>query len=110
MTDLIILMSKLVTPKGDILVPGISELVAPLTDEERRRYEVLDYSVSVCVALPLPSPSSIDEVNPRMWNSLQELRSPFRTTKQKCSWVVCGTHRYHYMVSRVHSALPVLKL
>jgi Cys-Gly metallodipeptidase DUG1 len=35
MTDLIQLMSKLVTPQGHILVPGISELVAPLTDEER---------------------------------------------------------------------------
>jgi Cys-Gly metallodipeptidase DUG1 len=35
MTDLIQLMSKLVTPKGKILVPGVNELVAPLTDAER---------------------------------------------------------------------------
>ncbi|KAG8844480.1 Cys-Gly metallodipeptidase [Serendipita sp. 411] len=35
MTDLIHIMSKLVTPQGDILIPGINDLVAPLTDEER---------------------------------------------------------------------------
>ncbi|CAG7850464.1 Cys-Gly metallodipeptidase dug1; AltName: Full=GSH degradosomal complex subunit DUG1 [Serendipita indica DSM 11827] len=45
MTDLIHIMSKLVTPQGDILVPGINELVAPLTEEERKRYESLDYSI-----------------------------------------------------------------
>lgn len=45
MTDLIQVMSKLVTPQGDILVPGINDLVAPLTDEERKRYESLDYSI-----------------------------------------------------------------
>ena len=36
MTDLIMVMSKLVTPHGDILVPGINDLVAPLTEEERQ--------------------------------------------------------------------------
>lgn len=35
MTDLVHLLSKLVGPSGEILVPGIKELVAPLTDEER---------------------------------------------------------------------------
>lgn len=52
MTDLFLLMSKLVTPKGEILVPGLSELVAPLTEEEKSRYNALDYSVSVCESLP----------------------------------------------------------
>lgn len=51
MTDLFLLLSKLVTPKGEILVPGLSELVAPLTEEEKNRYHVLDYSVSVCALL-----------------------------------------------------------
>jgi len=46
MTDLILLLSKLVTPKGEILVPGISKLVAPLTEEEKGIYDVLDYNVS----------------------------------------------------------------
>lgn len=47
MTDLSILLSKLVTPKGEILIPGLSELIAPLTPEEKDRYNALDYSVSV---------------------------------------------------------------
>lgn len=38
MTDLVHLFSKLVTPTGEILIPGIKELVAPLTDEERWVY------------------------------------------------------------------------
>lgn len=64
MTDLITLMSKLVTPAGDILIPGVEDLVAPLTNTERSafssfstlyasllmhcraRYETLDYAVS----------------------------------------------------------------
>lgn len=46
MTDLFAVFSKLVTPQGEILVPGIKELVAPLTDEERARYEAMDFSVS----------------------------------------------------------------
>lgn len=46
MTDLFQLFSKLVTPSGDILVPGIYDHVAPLTDEERKRYEVIDVQLS----------------------------------------------------------------
>lgn len=45
MTDLFAIMSKLVTPQGEILVPGIKDLVAPLTDEERKRYDVMDFSL-----------------------------------------------------------------
>lgn len=47
MTDLCILLSKLVTPLGEILVPGLSELIAPLGAGEKDRYDALDYSVSV---------------------------------------------------------------
>ncbi|PWN43398.1 CNDP dipeptidase [Ceraceosorus guamensis] len=45
MTDLFHIMSSLVTPQGEILVPGIKELVDPLTDEERKRYEVMEFGV-----------------------------------------------------------------
>lgn len=40
-------MSKLVTSEGEILVPGIKELVAPLTDEERKRYDLINFTVKV---------------------------------------------------------------
>lgn len=46
MTDLFALFSKLVTPAGEILVPGIADNVAPLTAEERARYEVIDITVA----------------------------------------------------------------
>ncbi|GAA5935529.1 hypothetical protein JCM10213_004050 [Rhodosporidiobolus nylandii] len=46
MTDLFALFSKLVTPKGEILIPGINEKVAPLTEEERKLYEAIDVAVS----------------------------------------------------------------
>jgi len=34
MTDLILLMSRLVTPEGKILIPGVYELVKPLQPGE----------------------------------------------------------------------------
>jgi len=46
MTDLFHLFSKLVTPSGQILVPGVNDLVAPLTDEEKARYENMDFKNS----------------------------------------------------------------
>lgn len=45
MTDLIAVMSKLVKPDGTVLVDGIMDQVAPLTDEERSRYADLDFSM-----------------------------------------------------------------
>jgi hypothetical protein len=35
MTDLILLMSKLVSPDGKILIPGVQDLVPPPTEEEK---------------------------------------------------------------------------
>lgn len=46
MTDLFALFSKLVTPQGKILIPGINDKVAPLTPEERKLYEALDMTVA----------------------------------------------------------------
>jgi len=46
MTDLIAIMSKLVSPDGRILIPGIYDLVAPLAAGERALYERLDYGIS----------------------------------------------------------------
>lgn len=35
MTDLVLLMSKLVDGSGKILIPGVDEMVEPPTDSER---------------------------------------------------------------------------
>lgn len=45
MTDLVKLMASLVEPNGKILIPGIYEQVAPLTDEEKERYESIEFSL-----------------------------------------------------------------
>ncbi|KAI9197443.1 uncharacterized protein BJ171DRAFT_519545 [Polychytrium aggregatum] len=45
MTDLVYLMSKLVSPNGKILIPGIYDEVAPVTDDEHKLYTDLDFSV-----------------------------------------------------------------
>jgi Cys-Gly metallodipeptidase DUG1 len=42
-------VSKLVGVDGKILVPGLDDLVAPLTDEERKRYEVINFGIKVRV-------------------------------------------------------------
>lgn len=43
MVDLVHLFSKLVDQKGKILVPGVNELVDPLTAEEDALYEPIDF-------------------------------------------------------------------
>lgn len=43
MIDLVHLLGKLVDDKGKILIPGVNELVAPLTDEEDQLYEDIDF-------------------------------------------------------------------
>jgi len=45
MTDLISLMGKLVTPDCKILIPGVYDLVAPLTPQEAALYHALDYGI-----------------------------------------------------------------
>ncbi|KAI0057285.1 CNDP dipeptidase [Artomyces pyxidatus] len=45
MTDLIALMSKLVDPQGNILVPGVDAMVPPADAEETALYTNLDYSI-----------------------------------------------------------------
>lgn len=45
MTDLIKVMSSLVKSNGEILIPGIAEMVAPVTDEENKIYDAIDFSI-----------------------------------------------------------------
>ncbi|KIL66067.1 hypothetical protein M378DRAFT_104061 [Amanita muscaria Koide BX008] len=45
MTDLVLLMSKLVDPQGNILVPGVEDMVPAPDDAERAIYHKLDYSI-----------------------------------------------------------------
>jgi len=44
MTDLVYLMSRLVTPDGKILVEGVMDDVAPVTEEEMAAYKGLDFN------------------------------------------------------------------
>ncbi|KAG9286716.1 hypothetical protein G9A89_012266 [Geosiphon pyriformis] len=46
MTDLVHLLSKLIKPDGTILVPGIYDDVATVTDEEKKTYESIDFSAA----------------------------------------------------------------
>ena len=43
MTDLIGIMGSLVDTKGKILIAGVNDTVAPLTDEEQKLYEPIDF-------------------------------------------------------------------
>jgi len=46
MTDLAILMSKLVTPKGEILIPGIMDDVQPVTRRELESIDKVDFNMA----------------------------------------------------------------
>lgn len=45
MTDLVKVMSQLVDTKGKIMIPGIKEMIAPLTEEENKLYDAIDFSI-----------------------------------------------------------------
>ena len=45
MTDLIRVMAKLVDTNGKILIPGINELVAPVTEDEKQLYKQITYKM-----------------------------------------------------------------
>ncbi|KAF3479985.1 glutamate carboxypeptidase [Arthroderma uncinatum] len=45
MTDLVTLLAKLVDCQGNILIPGIKELIAPVTDDEQGLYDAITYSM-----------------------------------------------------------------
>lgn len=45
MTDLVQVLAKLVDSNGKILIPGIDEMVAPLTEKEDGLYNDIDFSV-----------------------------------------------------------------
>ena len=43
MSDLIALLDELVDSKGQILIPGVYDSVAPMTEEEQALYETIDF-------------------------------------------------------------------
>ena len=43
MNDLIALMGSMTDVKGNILIPGISDSVAPVTDDEKKLYADIDF-------------------------------------------------------------------
>uniref|UniRef100_A0A3Q3XE33 Cytosolic non-specific dipeptidase n=1 Tax=Mola mola TaxID=94237 RepID=A0A3Q3XE33_MOLML len=45
MTDLIALMGSLVDKKGNIMIPGINDSVAPLKDEELKLYDKIEFDM-----------------------------------------------------------------
>ncbi|XP_047217736.1 cytosolic non-specific dipeptidase [Girardinichthys multiradiatus] len=46
MTDLIGILDTLISPSGRILIPGIQEAVAPLSDEEWKMYQDIEFDVN----------------------------------------------------------------
>ena len=48
MADLVYLMSTLTDVNGKILVPGALDEVAPLTEEEKKIYDDIDFDVVSC--------------------------------------------------------------
>nr|XP_020657468.1 cytosolic non-specific dipeptidase isoform X2 [Pogona vitticeps] len=46
LTDLVALMGSLVDKKGKILIPGLYDAVAPVTDEEHQLYDRIDFDVA----------------------------------------------------------------
>jgi len=45
MTDLVKLLSTLVTPQGDILIKGVDEMVPPADEEERYAFALIQKEI-----------------------------------------------------------------
>jgi Cys-Gly metallodipeptidase DUG1 len=39
-------VSKLVTPEGEILIPGVKELIAPVTADEQDKFEKIHFEMA----------------------------------------------------------------
>jgi hypothetical protein len=39
-------VSKLVSPEGKILIPGVNDLIAPVTDDERKKFEEIHFKIT----------------------------------------------------------------
>jgi len=51
MTDLIAILGTLVDVNGKILIPGINDTVAPVTDNERSSYDPIDFDLVISCSL-----------------------------------------------------------
>lgn len=49
MSDLLYILNQLVDVKGNILIPGISEGVEPLTQKEKELYEKIQFDVDAYI-------------------------------------------------------------
>lgn len=49
MPDLIYILDKLVDKKGKILIPGVYDSVAPLSEAEKLSYSTIDFDVVSCL-------------------------------------------------------------
>lgn len=49
MSDLLYVLNQLVDVKGNILIPGISEGVEPLTQKEKELYEKIQFDVDAYI-------------------------------------------------------------
>jgi Cys-Gly metallodipeptidase DUG1 len=38
-------VSKLVSPTGEILIPGVKEQIAPVTEDERKKFEAIHFEM-----------------------------------------------------------------
>jgi Cys-Gly metallodipeptidase DUG1 len=43
---LIAVVSKLVSPEGEILVPGVKDLIAPVTEDEQKKFEAIHFEMN----------------------------------------------------------------
>jgi Cys-Gly metallodipeptidase DUG1 len=44
-------VSKLVTPEGEILIPGVKEMIAPVTEDEQKKFEAIHFQMSVSILI-----------------------------------------------------------
>lgn len=77
--DLVKLLGTLVDSQNNILVPGISDTVAPLTEEEAKTYDPIDFDMEVSSALRVADGRAFFSGYSQQKSSRPHLRSTART-------------------------------
>lgn len=111
MTDLIILMSKLVSPNGRILIPGVEEMISPPDEEERYAEAYLQHSLRSTDTFHSSGQFIMDwtTVSPISKNPLAPLLL-FPMIRQRFSWVACENLHYLSTESKARSMASVPRL
>lgn len=118
MAKLTLPVSKLVSPEGEILIPGVKELIAPVTQDEQDKFEKIHFEMADIHAAVGGDVTISEDTVKTVSGRGKECQPPWLPestpkpsviivlTPRVSSWAACATPRSRSTVLRVPSRLP----